>query len=172
MLRYSPRAGPIRRRRRQRAEQNEIALLKQFTRPRLTKLVRRNAQEFFDQVKKAGGRSESEDEALSETSDDLTDNIDVDELASDTVPVFGYAGLDEDDDDGDDDEPETNIEGAQVVIPANSLGTRNDGIDVRPAVKVDGVTYQVRILPPQIQIIPTSLVTDPETLLSLETILL
>lgn len=147
MLRYSPRAGPIRRRRRQRAEQNEIALLKQFTRPRLTKLVRRNAQEFFDQVKKAGGRSESEDEARSETSDDSTDNVD--ELASDTEPVFGYAGPgeDEDEDDGEeDDEPETDTEGARVVIPANSLGTRNNGIDVRPAVKVDGVTYQVRLL--------------------------
>lgn len=119
--------------------------MKHFTRPRLTKLVRRNAREFFDQVKKAGGRSESEDEARSETSDDSTDNVD--ELASDTEPVFGYAGPGEDEDDGEeDDEPETDTEGARVVIPANSLGTRNNGIDVRPAVKVDGVTYQVRLL--------------------------
>lgn len=99
--------------------------------------MKRNAREFFDQVKKAGGRSESE-EARSETSDDSTDNVD--ELDSDTEALFGYAGPDEDDDD---EEPEPDIQGARIVIPANPLGKRRDGIDLRPAVKVDDVMYQV-----------------------------
>lgn len=128
-------------RRRPRASRyNEKNLLKHFTRPRLPRLVKRNAAEFFEQVRKMGqqpGHVGSSSPSPSPAGDSRRMNPDGSE------PVFGTA---ESEDAIPADANATHPFSPSLVQCADAVASSESELDLRPAVKVGDTLYKVWFL--------------------------
>lgn len=120
---------------------NELGLLRHFTRPRLPRLVRRNAAEFFEQVKKMGqqpNRTTSSPAPSTTRCDSSSSNPDRPEA------VFGIAW------------PEGTVAPARtsathpfsppLVQCSDAAAPHISGLDFRPAARVGDIVYKVWFL--------------------------
>jgi len=135
-----PAARRLRRPRQKALRHSEPKLLRHFTRPHLPRLVKRNAAEFFEQVKKMGQQPDHiASSHASPTSADDSHGMDLNRPEA----VFGSLGPN--------DVVSANTKSRHPFSPslvqcADAVVPRAGGIDFRPAVKVDDTVFKVRFL--------------------------
>lgn len=124
---------------------NEIAGLKRFTHPRLTPIVRQNAAEFFEQVKKTGAQPDDTEAARESRLSDSSEE----DAADETEGLFGYAGAHTKNSPDSAARLSTSPDGFDQLIEVQmAKAWRREVIDVdyRPAVKVGDIIYRVRAI--------------------------